>query len=312
MRIFLAGASGTIGRRLLPLLIAEGHDVVGTTRTAANLDRVAEAGAEPVLMDGLDPGTVKSAVAAARPEVVINQLTALSERGDLKKFDVEFAETNQLRTVGNDHLLAAAGAAEARRFIAQSFTGWTNEHSGGPVKDESDPLDPDPQPSSRRTLEAIRHLENAVAGAADLHGIVLRYGGFYGPGTGFGEGGSVLEAVRRHRFPVVGAGTGVFSFIHIDDAARATVRALDHGTPGVYNIVDDEPAPVREWLPYLAEVLGARPPRHVPAWLARPMIGAFGVAMMTTARGSSNARSKRDLQWNLEHPTWRQGFRPPH
>ena len=228
MRVFLAGATGVVGRRLLPMLIEAGHEVVGTTRSTAQLEGLAKAGAEPVVMDGLDDGSVTRAVVGARPDVVIHQLTSLKGTGDLKKFDEEYAVTNRLRTLGTDNLLGAARSAGVRRFIAQSFTGWTNERSGSAVKDERDPLDPSPTAASRRTLAAIRHLEETV-GSARHRGLCLRYGILYGPGTGFGEGGEILELVRKRRLPVVGGGTGVWSFVHVDDAARATVQALDHG-----------------------------------------------------------------------------------
>jgi 2-alkyl-3-oxoalkanoate reductase len=309
MRIFLAGATGAIGRRLLPMLIEEGYDVVATTRTPGNIDRLAESGVEPVLMDGLDPAAVKSAVADARPDVVINQLTALASVSSLKRFDEEFAETNRLRTEGNDHLLAASRSAGVRRFIAQSFTGWTNPRTGDGLADESTGLDPEPVPGSERTLAAIRHLEEAVTGATDMHGTVLRYGGFYGPGTGLGTGGPMLEMVHKRRFPIVGNGAGVLSLIHIDDAARATVQAITHGSSGLYNIVDDDPAPVAEWVTFLAQTIEAKPPRRIPAWLARPLVGRYGVTVMTVARGSSNAKAKRELDWVLRYPSWRQGFR---
>lgn len=309
MRIFLAGATGALGRRLLPMLIDAGHEVAGTTRRPANTEALAMAGAEPVVMDGLDADSVERAVAACRPDVVIHQLTALTGGGNLKRFDQEFAATNELRTRGTDHLLAAAETAGAKRFIAQSFTGWTNERTGGRVKDERDPLDLHPTAASRRTLAAIRYLEQAVSAARPLDGVVLRYGLFYGPGTGLGEGGDLLETVRRRRMPVVGGGTGMWSLIHIDDAARATVRALDHGEPTVYNIVDDDPAAVREWLPYLADASGAKPPMRLPAWAARPLIGEHGVSMMTRIRGSSNATAKRDLDWQPTYSSWRDGFR---
>lgn len=309
MRIFLAGASGVVGRRLLPLLLEAGHDVVGTTRSADRVDALARAGAEPIVMDGLDKEAVRRAVTAAHPDVVIHQLTSLAAAGNLKKFDEDFAATNQLRTAGTDHLLAAAREAGAKRFIAQSYTGWPNARSGAAVKAETDPLDPQPTAASRQTLAAIRHLETTVPNATDLAGLVLRYGAFYGPGTGLGEGGALLEMVRRRKLPVVGGGAGVWSFIHIDDAARATVAALDHGAPGLYNIVDDEPAPVSEWLPYLAEALHAKAPMRLPSWLARPMIGEHGVSIMTQIRGSANAKAKRELGWLPCYPSWREGFR---
>jgi 2-alkyl-3-oxoalkanoate reductase len=287
------------------MLLEAGHDVAGTTRTTDKLAGLARAGAEPVVMDGLDAGSVTAAVTRARPDVVIHQLTALSRVRSLRKFDEGFAPTNRLRTTGTDHLLAAARTAGVRRFVAQSFTGWTNERVGGPVKDESSPLDPHPTPASRQTLAAIAHVEKVVPAAPDLDGLVLRYGGFYG----LGAGGDLLELIRSRKLPIVGGGTGIWSLVHIDDAARATLCAVQRGAPGVYNIVDDDPAPVSEWLPLLAEVIGAKPPLRIPAWLARPMIGAHGVSLMTQVRGSSNAKAKRELGWSLTYPTWREGFR---
>jgi len=249
------------------------------------------------------------AVVAARPEVVVHQLTALAGMTSFRRPDQGFALTNRLRTEGTDHLLEAARAAGARRFVAQSFAGWPFARVGGPVKTEDDPLDPDPPAQLRRTLDAIRHLESAVLGTEGLEGVVLRYGGFYGPGTSAGEGGFMLDDLRRRRFPLVGAGTGVWSFVHIDDAATATVAAVERGAPGIYQIVDDDPAPVSEWLPALAAAVGAPPPRRVPAWVARLAGGAHGVVLMTEARGASNAKARRELGWRPAWPSWRQGFR---
>ena len=308
MRIFVAGATGALGRRLTPMLVSGGHHVVGTTRTAARAAELRAAGVEPAVLDALDRDAVLSAVAAAKPDVIVHQLTALSGSPNLRKFDEYFALTNRLRTEGTDHLLAAARAAGVRRFVAQSFTGWTNPRTGSSVKTEEDPLDPRPTAASRETLAAIRHVESAVT-AADLEGVVLRYGGFYGPGNTVGGGGELLEMIRKRQLPVVGGGGGIWSFLHIDDAARATVLAIEGGAPGIYNIVDDEPAPVREWLPYLAQVIGAKPPRRAPAWLVRPLLGEHGISLMTQIRGSSNTRAKRDLGLALRYPTWRQGFR---
>jgi 2-alkyl-3-oxoalkanoate reductase len=309
MRIFVAGATGALGRRLVPLLVERGHQVTGMTRTAGKAAGLRAAGTEPVVADALDRDAVLAAVAAARPEVVVHELTALAEMTDFRKLDQGFALTNRLRTEGTDHLLAAARAAGARRFVAQSFAGWPFARVGGPVKTEDDPLDPDPPAQLRRTLDAIRHLESAVLGAEGLEGVVLRYGGFYGPGTSAGEGGFMLEDLRRRRFPVVGAGTGVWSFVHIDDAATATVAAVERGAPGIYQIVDDDPAPVSEWLPALAAAVGARPPRRIPAWVARLAGGAHGVVLMTEVRGASNAKARRELGWRPAWPSWRQGFR---
>jgi nucleoside-diphosphate-sugar epimerase len=309
MRIFVAGATGALGRRLVPLLVAGGHQVTAMTRRVGRTMELYAAGAEPVVADALDRDAVLAAVTAARPEAVVHQLTDLAGVTSLRKFDQGFAATNRLRTEGTDHLLEAARAAGASRFVAQSFAGWPFARVGGPVKTEDDPLDPDPPAELRRTLDAIRYLESAVLGAEGLDGVVLRYGGFYGPGTSAGEGGYMLDDLRRRRFPVIGAGTGVWSFVHIDDAATATLAALERGAPGIYQIVDDDPAPVSAWLPALAAAAGARPPRRVPAWLARLLAGEHAVVLMTEVRGASNAKAKRELGWRPAHPSWRQGFR---
>jgi nucleoside-diphosphate-sugar epimerase len=307
MKIFLAGATGAVGRQLIPALVGAGHEVTGTTRAESKAGAIRSAGAEPVVLDALDRDAVLAAVAKAGPDLVIHQLTAI-ERAEFKRFDQAFAATNELRTTGLDYLLEAAQAVGARRFIAQSYTGWANPHSGSKVKTEEDPLDPEPASASVQSLAAIRHVETVVPEAAGVEGLALRYGNFYGPGTSFDRGSEIYEAVAKRRMPIVGGGDGVFSFIHVADAARATVAALEHGRPGVYNIVDDDPAPVSEWLPYYAEVIGAKRPLRVPAWLVRPMLGEFGIAMMTTMRGSSNARARRDLDWTPAYSSWREGF----
>jgi nucleoside-diphosphate-sugar epimerase len=309
MRIFVAGATGALGRRLVPLLVSAGHQVTAMTRSPGKTAGLRAAGAAPVVADALDRDDLLRVVAAARPEVVVHQLTDLAGTTNLKKFDAGFAATNRLRTEGTDNLLAAARAAGARRLVAQSFAGWPFARLGGPVKTEEDPLDPDPPAELRRTLDAIRHLEAAVLGAEGIEGVVLRYGGFYGPGTSAGVGGYLLDDLRRRRLPIVGAGTGVWSFIHIDDAAAATVAAVERGAPGLYQIVDDDPAPVSEWLPALAEAAGARPPRRVPVWAARLLAGEHGVILMTEIRGAGNAKAKRELGWRPAYPSWRQGFR---
>ena len=307
MRVFVAGASGVIGRRLLPQLIERGHEVVATAQTAEKSGSLQALGATAVVMDGLDAASVGEAVARAEPDVVVHQMTALAGFGDLRRFDAGFARTNELRTRGTDHLLAAAEAAGVRRFVAQSYTGWSNERTGGAVKSETDPLDPSPPAQQRRSLEAIRYLERVVVEAAPIEGLVLRYGNLYGPGTSIAN--EYAQMIRERKLPIVGDGGGVWSFVHVDDAAAATVLALERGEPGVYNIVDDEPAAVAEWLPYLAQCLGARPPRRVPAWLARLAIGDVGISMMTQIRGSSNAKAKRELGWQPAWPSWRDGFR---
>jgi nucleoside-diphosphate-sugar epimerase len=307
MRIFLAGATGAIGGRLVPLLLEAGHEVTGTTRSPAKADMLRAAGAEPVIADGLDRNAIVAAIAAARPDAIVHQLTALGDLTSLRNLDGAFALTNRLRTEGTDNLLAGAREAGTRRFVAQSFTGWPYARTGGPVKTEDDPLDPDPVPSMSKTLAAIRRLEQTVTQAG---GIALRYGGFYGPGTGLTPGGDQVELIRKRRFPIVGDGGGVWSFIHIDDAAAATLAALERGTPGaIYNVVDDDPAPVREWLPALAAAAGAKPPRRLPRWLARVVAGESVATMMTEIRGASNAKAKRELGWEPAHPSWREGFR---
>jgi nucleoside-diphosphate-sugar epimerase len=291
------------------LLIDAGHEVVGSTRTPAKVDGLRLAGATPVVLDGRDGDAVRRAILEAEPEVVVHEMTALSGDLDFRHFAETFAETNRLRTETTDIMIEAAVDAGARRFIAQSFAGWPNEQRGGLVKTEEDPLNTDPPKQVRETVAAILHLEAVTTGTPEIDGLVLRYGGFYGPGNALGKGGAMLEAVARRQMPVVGGGGGIWSFIHIDDAAQATALAVDRGAPGIYNVVDDEPAPVSEWLPYLADVLGTRPPRRVPAWLARLLVGEAAVSMMTKIRGSSNAKAKRELGWRLEYPSWRLGFR---
>lgn len=308
MRVFVAGATGAIGARLVPLLVDSGHEVVGTTRTPGKMEQIGAAGATPVLMDGHDPDAIRRAVTETQPEVVVHQMTALSGDFDMRRFARFFAETNRLRTHGTDHLIQAAVEAGAKRFIAQSFTGWPNEQRGGPVKTEEDLLMANPTGKVRETVEAIRHLEAVTTGTPGIDGLVLRYGGFYGPGQALGKGGALLESVAAGKMPMVGRGGGIWSFVHVDDAAQATALAVERGAPGVYNITDDEPSPVSEWLPYLAEVIGARPPRRIRVWLARLFVGEPGVSMMTRIRGSSNAKAKRELGWQLQYPSWRDGF----
>jgi nucleoside-diphosphate-sugar epimerase len=307
MKIFVAGASGAVGRRLLPLLKGAGHEVAGLTRSPAKASLLRSMGAEPIVADALDPAAVMDAVRQAQPEIVVHELTSIKGL-DLRNFDRGFAETNRLRKEGTDYLLAAARAAGVRRFIAQSFAGWTYAREGGPVKTEEDPLDSHPPPTFRRTLEAIRHLESAVVGETVLEGLVLRYGSFYGPATSIGQDGAMVNDIRNRRMPIVGGGTGVWSFLHIDDAARFTLAALTRSAPGIYNVVDDDPAPVSQWLPALAEALGAKPPRRIPAWIARFMIGD-SIMFMTNVRGASNAKAKRSFGLDFLWPSWREGFR---
>ena len=311
MKVFLAGAGGAIGKHLVPRLVAAGHEVVGMIRSESKQEMVRGLGARPVVADALDGVQVTRAVDQAEPEVILHELTAIPGNLEPRHFDRDFALTNRLRTEGTDHLLAAARAVGARRLIAQSFTGWPYARTGGPVKTEDDPLDPDPPSQFRRTLDTIRKLEDVVSKAEGIEGLALRYGGFYGPGTSIAvePDGELVEMVRKRRFPVIGSGAGVWSWVHIDDAAAATAAAVDAGSPGIYNIVDDEPAPVSEWLPSLAEAIGAKPPRRVPRWLGGLLAGGAAVAMMTEQRGASNAKAKRELDWELRYPSWRTGFR---
>jgi len=308
MRILVAGATGAIGLELIPQLIAAGHTVVGTTRTAAKAELIKRMGAEPAIADGLDAAAIRAAVLAAKPEIIIDQMTDLADVTDLRHFDRAFATTNRLRTEGTDFLLAAAREVGVKRFIAQSFCGWTYGRGGEEIKTEADALDPDPPEELRRTLQAIQHLEEAVTGSANPEGIVLRYGSFYGPDTGM-LSRAMIDQLRRRRVPLIGGGGGQWSFIHVDDAAGATVAAVERGKPGnIYNIVDDEPADVSEWLPALATLVGARPPIRVPAWLGRLFAGEHLVSMMTEVRGGSNAKARQELGWRPAHPSWRQGF----
>ena len=299
MRVFVAGASGAIGSRLVPQLIDRGHEVIGTFRSPGHDDHLRALGAAPVALDLLDASAVRKAVLEARPDAIVHQATALANIRFSRNLDRSFAETNRLRTEGTDALLAAGREAGVRRFVAQSFASYRYAREGGPIKGEDDPL-ATPPAGMHESAAAMRYLDEAVTGAG---GIALRYGGFYGsPNDGW------AELVRKRQFPIVGDGGGVFSFIHLDDAAAATVLALERGGSGIYNIVDDEPAPVREWLPVLAQVLGAKPPRHFPRWLARLFAGEAAVVMGTEARGASNAKAKRELGWTLRYPSWRDGF----
>jgi len=309
MKVLVAGATGAIGKQLLPKLVTNGHEVVGITRSEAKADAVRALDAEPAIADALDPEAVAAAVAASEPEAIIHELTGLAGNlGSLHNLDRSFAATNRLRTEGTDHLLSAARAAGVRRFLAQSYAGWPYARSGGPVKDEEAPLDDDPPASARQTIAAIRYLEQTVSEADGIEGIVLRYGGFYGPGTSIAPGGEQLEAIRKRQFPVVGGGAGITSFVHIEDAAEATVAALERARPGIYNIVDDEPAEVREWLPEVASRIGAKPPWRVPRWVGRLLAGEAATTMMTEVRGASNEKAKRELGWAPGHPSWREGI----
>jgi nucleoside-diphosphate-sugar epimerase len=317
MNVFIAGATGVLGRTLVPQLVARGHEVVGMTRSESKQDLLRSLGARPLVADALDPDAVAEAVASAEPEVIVHQLTALS--GPMRAREMRHPDrslgaitTNRLRTEGTDHLLAAGRAVGARRFVAQSFAAFGFARTGGPVQAEADPFDPNVPAAFRPGLEAILHLEQTVTTMEWGEGLVLRYGGFYGPGTGISLAPDAVMAgpIRKRRFPLVGDGGGVWSFVHIEDAAVATAAAVEHGQPGIYNVVDDEPAPVREWLPVLARALGAKRPRRVPRWLARLAAGEMATAMMTDVRAASNAneKAKRELGWQLRYPSWRLGF----
>jgi nucleoside-diphosphate-sugar epimerase len=300
MKVFVAGASGAIGTRLVPQLIQAGHEVIGTSRSQESAARVRALGAEPLVLDLLEPVAVRDAVLRAAPDAIVHEATALADLKLGKDFDRSFAETNRLRTEGTDALLAAAREAGVRRFVAQSFANLRYERRGGPAKSEDAPLDPDPVEAMRETSAAMAYLDRVVV---DAGGIVLRYGGFYGAAND-----TMPDPVRKRRFPIVGDGEGVTSFVHLDDAAAATVLALGQDGGALYNIVDDEPAPVREWLLVLADALGAKPPRRVPVWLARMLAGDAVVVMGTDGRGALNAKAKRELGWTLRYPSWRRGF----
>ena len=305
MRIFVTGATGALGRHLVPGLVAAGHQVTATTRAPGKVAQLREAGAEPVILDGLDREAVIAAVRAAAPEVIVHQMTALADMRNLRHPDQVFAGTNELRTRGTDNLLAAAQRAGTRRVIAQSYAGARpDKPSGGALKTEADPVGWQSIPGVAAMPAAITYVDTTVPGAVP-EGIVLRYGTFYGPGAS----AAVLELVRKRRLPVIGGGTGVWSFIEVSDAAAATLAAVGHGAPGVYNVVDDDPAPVAEWLPYLAQVAGAKPPMRLPGWVGRLLAGEFVVAQMTTSRGSSNEKARKELGWEPRYPSWRQGFR---
>jgi nucleoside-diphosphate-sugar epimerase len=313
MKVFVAGATGALGSALVPQLVARGHEVVGMTRSASKQDLVRSLGARPAVADALDPDAVAEAVASAEPEAIVHQLTALSGKMSMRdarhpERSVAVTMTNRLRTEATDHLLAAGLAVGARRFVAQSIAAF--RFAGGPVQTEADPLDPNPPTALRTGLAAILHLERAVTTIEWGEGLALRYGSFYGPGTGFSLAADAVMAapVRKRRFPLIGGGGGVWSFVHIEDAAAATAVAVERGQRGVYNVVDDEPAPVREWLPVLARALGAKPPRRVPRWLVRLLAGEATTVMMTEARGASNEKAKRELGWTPRYASWRQGF----
>jgi 2-alkyl-3-oxoalkanoate reductase len=300
MRVLVAGASGALGTRLVPQLVDRGHQVIGTSTSAEKAEHIRALGAEPIALDLLDRAAVRRAVLEAEPDAIVHQATALAEVNFSRNFDRTFAETNRLRTEGTDALLAAAREAGVGRFVAQSFASFRTAREGGPVKTEDDPLDPATPAKARQSFAAMRHLEDVVTKAG---GIALRYGIFYGAAND-----GLIEPVRKRQYPIIGDGGGVASWIHLDDAAAATVLALEHDGPGIFNVVDDEPAPVREWLPVLADALGAKPPRRLPRWLARLVAGDVAVLMGTEGRGASNAKAKRELGWELRYPSWREGF----
>ena len=302
MRVFVAGGTGVVGRRLVPQLVARGHQVTATTTSPAKLGLLEQLGADAVVMDGLDAVSVDKVVAEARPDAIVHQMTAIAGKPDMKHFDRWFATTNRLRTEGTDHLLAAAEATGVSNFVAQSYASWNGIRNGGWVKTEEDPLDLQKGTAAHAGMEAIRHLEDVVLKAG---GAALRYGWLYGPGAS----DTLVELVRKRQFPLLGGGSGYSSWVHLDDAASATVLAVEQGAEGVFNVVDDEPAPASEWLPYLAACAGAKPPMRVPRWLARLLAGEVAVAIMTEGRGFSNAKAKRELGWELRYPSWRQGFK---
>ena len=315
MKVFVAGATGVLGRTLVPQLVARGHEVVGMTRSASKRDLVRGLGARPVVAEALDPVAVAQAVASAEPEVIVHQLTALSVK--LSARDMRHPQhsalaimTNRLRTEATDYLLAAGQAVGARRFVAQSFGAFRWARTGGPVLSEADPIDPNPPGAMRPALVGILHVERTVPAIEWGEGVVLRYGGFYGPRTAISlaPNAPMARPIRKRLFPIIGDGGGVWSHVHVDDAAAATAIAVERGEPGVYNIADDEPAPVREWLPVLAKALDAKPPRRIPRWLGQLAAGEMATLMMTEARGASNQKAKRELGWQLQYPSWRQGF----
>ena len=309
MKIFVLGSTGVMGKNLIPLLVEKKHEVTALVRSSKRTKVVEDIGAEAVIANVLDKEELTEVIKKAEPEAIIHQLTALADfSGNFRKFDEEFEMTNRFRTEVTDTLLKIARDIGTKRFIAQSFCGWPFARTGEPIKSEEDPLDPEPPSSFIKSLNAIKHLEKVVRESQKVEAVALRYGFFYGPGTSISKDGSIVKAISKHRIPLVGNGTGIWSFIHIKDAARSTVAALTSGSPGIYNIVDDEPAPVSEWLPFLANVLGAKKPSRIPVWLANILIGEGGVSMMTKIRGASNSKAKNELNWEPVYPSWRKGF----
>jgi nucleoside-diphosphate-sugar epimerase len=308
MKVLVTGGTGAIGKFLLPLLVENKHEVTALTRSVTKGEQIEDIGVSAIIVDPLDKQRLTAAVRRAEPDVIIHQLTALSGVGNLRNLDQDFALTNRFRTEVTDTLLAAARTIGTRRFIAQSFCGWTYAKKGGPVKTEEDPLDSNPPENFTKTLAAIRYLEDTVRKTTFLEGVALRYGMFYGPGTAIGKGGTIVRMTKKRRFPVIGGGGGVWSFIHVLDAARATVAAISRGAAGIYNIVDDDPAKVAAWLPVLAKAVDAKPPYRIPHWLGELTIGKGGVSMMTQIRGCSNAKAKHELNWTPIYPSWKIGF----
>jgi 2-alkyl-3-oxoalkanoate reductase len=309
MKVLVAGATGGIGQSLVPQLIAAGHEVTGMIRSESSAAALRAQGANVVLADGLDGAAVKEAVASVRPEVVVHQMTALRGSIDFKKFDESFAVTNRLRTEGTDHLLAASQAAGVRRFVVQSYAGWNIKPGPSPLATEADGLNPNPLPATRKSLAAMEHLESVVTNADGIEGVVLRYASFYGPTADLGKGGSIVELIKKRRMPIIGDGSGVWSFIHYDDAAAVTVKAIESSATGIYNIADDDPAPISVWLPELANILGAKRPFKIPAWLGKLAVGDVGVAAFTTWRGVDNSLAKQTFNWQPGYASWREGFR---
>ncbi len=309
MNVFVAGASGVVGKSLVPQLIKKGYSVVAMTRSEQKARELRTLGVQAVVADGLDGAAVMKAVTSTKPDVIVHQMTSLTDVKDFKNFDREFAVTNRLRTEGTDNLVAAARAAGVGRIVAQSYGNWTYDRTGTALKTEDDALDPHPPANQRKSLEAIRYLEDRITRSSDFDGIALRFANFYGPGTSFAPDGIVANMVRKRMLPIIGNGGGVWAFVHVDDVATATVCAIEHGAPGVYNIVDNEPAPAARWIPELAVMLGAKAPMHVPVWLGRLAIGDVGVSMMTQIRGTSNAKAISKLGWSPRYNSWRAAFR---
>ncbi|QNE22056.1 NAD(P)-dependent oxidoreductase [Kribbella qitaiheensis] len=309
MKILVAGATGGLGQSLVPKLVAAGHEVTGLIRSESSAAAVRAHGAGVVIANGLDAEAVKAAVTSTEPEVVVHQMTALRGGINFKKFDQSFATTNELRTKGTDYLLAAAQATGVRRVVFQGYAGWNLQHGGSATKTEDTPLEETPVAAAQQTMAALRYLESRVTSVEGIEGVVLRYASFYGPTGDIGAGGSMVEMIRRRKLPMVGNGAGVWSFIHYDDAADATVKAIEGTATGIYQIADDDPAAASVWLPEFARILGAKPPRHLPVWLARLAVGDVGVGAFTEIRGADNSLAKHTFDWEPGYSSWRTGFR---